>query len=519
MGRVSHGGAALDADEALAESTPDSSGSHEPPFLVLAGCTDDVAGDVLLARVARLVELPEAAFSGVDRSIFQAYAAYFGRFHAPLPWQVLHDRLVKETDDVRASVAARYAALRAVSVDPAQWEWAYSRTREDWENGEASKVITAAARALLGGEVVEKPDGRVIRMEGFAGARAVIEEGFGRIEARSPQALPEWDSTVGLQELLADVGSTARRVSFPTGIPPIDDRTGGGPALGELWFVSAYAGSGKTTFAASVMAYQAMMAGLNVVYATGETLLEQVRRRIVTRHARAPQFQCPTGIPLSELVAGTLSPPQLEAYNAAAADLVQGSGAGRYGRLWLYQMDMRASMDSILRKLEAYERVAPVHVLVVDSIDMVRAERRSASNSGGTWTSSRYTSYREQLSEVIEEFASLSVSYAQGRGLCVVSPYQISRQAYDEAITNSMRYELSALSETSMAERRAMVVLSLLADPEQRSRLHAQLLKVRHGSTGDFQLDVDWATGFIGGSGTGSASVGGSARVSDLLDM
>ena len=487
--------------------------TYSASFIVLAGCiplTDDVEVD--LGRIVRLTELPTRAFtqfsSKADQFIADSVIGYYRRFANQLPWRVLVDRLEREPDDVRRDVAARYTALKDFKPDKGEWEWAYSKLWDQWERQEAVRTLTSALRAATDREVVPKDDGTSVVYEGFEGVQSIVYNGFARITREQPAAVPEWDTHTDVRVLLDDIGSARRRVHFPTGIEVIDENTLGGPALGELWFVAAYAGSGKTTFSVSVMAYQALMRGLNVVYASGETLLDQVRRRVAVRHVRDPRFHTPAGVPLSGISLGDITPQQREAYTIAANDLIDGSREGRYGRLWVYQMPLRETFDGVLERLRDYERIAPIHVLIVDSVDMVAAKPHN---------NRRYNSYREQMSDVIEEFASLAVGYRNGRGLCVISPYQISRDAYDNALTNSNRYELSALSETSMAERRAAVVLSLLADSENPARVSMQLLKVRHGRTGDFKLDVDWPTGYMGTSTAVTAPTGGS--VAHLLDV
>jgi hypothetical protein len=137
--------------------------------------------------------------------------------------------------------------------------------------------------------------------------------------------------------------------------------------------------------------------------------------------------------------------------------------------------------------LDRYEAQWPVHMLVVDSIDMVRSPRQG-------W------SYREQLNETIEGFASVATSYAHGRGLIVVSPYQIKREAYEDALRNSGRYNLSALSETAMAERRAYGIVSLLRLPDMPGQIRAQILKLRDGPACDFPLEVDQRSCYVGPS-------------------
>jgi hypothetical protein len=107
-------------------------------------------------------------------------------------------------------------------------------------------------------------------------------------------------------------------------------------------------------------------------------------------------------------------------------------------------------------------------------------------------------SYREQLSDALEDFAALAVGYGGGRGLLVASPYQINRAAYDSALHNDGRYTLSALAETSMAERRSTLVLSLLALPETPNQLKAQVLKNRSGPTTEFTLDMVPGRAYVG---------------------
>lgn len=437
-------------------------------------------------RLSRALTIPEDAFRDpIERFILDASRAYFNAYRQVMPAQVLQRRLEQEDDEgLRLDIARRFIVLRDLDVPDDQFEWACSSVFEDFREREAIATYSAAYEAITSGTKVKRRN-RFVVVRGYEASREVLAEGLRRLDSFDVGSVPEGELAHEYEDLLADVGnerSQARK--FLTGFPSVDRVTAGGIAPGELWFVAAYAGEGKTTFAIN-LAREAVLQGKNVVYLTGETMRDEVRRRFVVRHTRAPQFGDPSGVSALGVKTGGLSPEKLSLYQAAARDLVDGMNSGSYGRFLIRQMPLQNTFDDVLSSLDRFEQAWPVDVLVVDSVDMVRTERSVS------W------SYREQLSDTIERFASLAVGFQNGRGLAIVSPYQIKRDAYESALSTG-RYELSALSETAMAERRAYAVLSLLRLPSDPSHVRMQVLKNRGGPVCEGLLDLQLDGSFIG---------------------
>lgn len=441
-------------------------------------------------RLNRAVALPAEAFENREDSfLFRLYREYFRAHRGVLPIQYIAHRLKDEQADVAQAVAARFQVLREHAVDDGVFEWACTRVFEDWRDSQASSALATAIRVLVGQGAVEGEGDDSHAIRGYQAMRDRLARDFARIDRELLTSTPELDLRDAAHDLLSVLGSAEReeRYYFRTGIDAIDTAMPwGGFASGTLAFIAAFAGQGKTTFCTSVLAHAAIMQGFNVLYLTGETLLEEVNLKLLARHAHEAQFGLPGGFDTMALrhVNG-MSQEQVEAFHAVVHDLTSRSGLD-YGRFVVRQMPMRNTVDDVMATLERLEHQFPVHVLVVDSIDMVhpmpgfRGERR------------------DRLGSVIEDFANLAISHDNGRGLIVVSPYQIKRESYERAIANEGRYDLAALSETAMAERRATVVLSLLRLPEVPTQLKAQFLKNRSGVEREFMLDVDYRSAFIG---------------------
>lgn len=455
------------------------------PGLVLAGV---LPGGV--QRLQRAAFLPPEAFGKDDQSIWKAVQAYYARYRAVLPTQTLAERVRKiESEEVRRKIAERWAHLLGYDVPDDQFQWALESTLTAWRDGQAAEAIASAGRMLLGGEAVKDRYGNERVVRGYAAMREHLSRRFTAIDSVGNAENPSVDLRDDYHDAIADYGSAkaSGSVVIPSGVEPLDSLLlGGGFRLGELALVAGYAGEGKTTFAITVLAYRAVLLGFNVLYATGETLRSTVRRRLIVRHTHAPQFGLPGGVPVNGVASGSLQPVALNAYQGAAADLTQNEN---YGRFVSWQMPLHSTFEGIVGEVQRREAEFPVHVLVVDSVDMLRS-------SGD---------YRDQISRALEDCASLAVSHDNGRGLLVVSPYQIKRAAYERALNEDGRYTLDALAETALAERRASVVLSLLALPENPRQLRAQVLKNREGAKGEFMLEANYAHAYVGASAGGYA--------------
>lgn len=156
-----------------------------------------------------------------------------------------------------------------------------------------------------------------------------------------------------------------------------------------------------------------------------------------------------------------------------------------YGRFDVVQVPEDTPMSFVRSKLRAYQSIFNVDVVIIDELQMLSAAQKRERE-------------REELNQVVRAAKQLAVDFDGGRGVPVISPWQMSRNAWEEAQKNGGRYTRSSLSETAEAERRADVVISMYKHPESRSRVSAQVLKQRSGPIGDFELYVDYAHCYVG---------------------
>jgi replicative DNA helicase len=305
----------------------------------------------------------------------------------------------------------------------------------------------------------------------------------------SRQAAPEGDVRDEEAEILAEVESARQRWlegqpnGFEFGIPALDDLIGG-LQPGELDLILAFASVGKTSFLINLGWNIAVNQGKNVVLATTETLRPQVRRKLVCRHSKLPIFGLPEGIDSHHLKhPHLLTPAEARALPDVVADLTRNPA---YGHFHIMQVPRGGTMAEVESRLLRVHRQWPVDFLGVDSFQLLRAARYR-------------TSTREELASILLEGKELAVTFDDGRGVCVVSPWQVNRDGRDRA-SRAGHYDLLSLSETSEAERSADVIVSLLEQADTSTRyvdLLGQVLKDRDGPrTGSGTLDIraDYAT-------------------------
>lgn len=184
------------------------------------------------------------------------------------------------------------------------------------------------------------------------------------------------------------------------------------------------------------LARNTMLAGKNVLMFTTETTREEMEIRIIARHSRDPKFKVPGGLDSHEIMSGTLSSEDRDTLREVLKDFKEVDG----GRLFMVQMPANGSVDYVYTKANQYNRKAPIDIILIDSINLLRAARR-------------YDSKREMLEDMLQAFKRFASSFDNGRGVAIVSPWQMSRAAWKEASDAGGVYTLASLSDTSEAEK------------------------------------------------------------------
>lgn len=281
----------------------------------------------------------------------------------------------------------------------------------------------------------------------------------------------------------------------------------------HLYITDGFIPTHNTVTSIQTAWYAATQQGKNVVFFTTETLHAQIRRKIVARHSKHPMFEMAEGLNTRDLKSGTLSEADEDKLSEVVKDLTSNPN---YGRLYVAQVPRGASVSSIEQRMYRLQRQFNIDFVVIDYLALLTSDRR------------RQTT-REELAIIMKEAKQVASTFDEGRGVPIMSPWQIRRESYEQAV-KTMFYTSAALSETAEATSTSDVILSILAPPDNDSRyceVTMQVLKNRDGEAANgITVDMDYATctmksrassGSFSPAATSPSMASGSGGLSSLL--
>lgn len=469
--------------------------------------------DLLDLALSRIV--PEHFTDTVLRNIYRSLEGYLEQAGAILPVDALQELLERAGRDpgTVALHVETYQSLAQTSVDDSDFRWSLVQIRELAAERDTKAALTEGMEVLTRGQADAKGD--VLR--GHQHARTAVMQRFAEIDRElSMQDAPEGDMTSEYEEMLLDYSKrkelhlSGRSRGILVGVPALDNKIGG-LQPGELDLVVGYSSSGKTTFACGQIAWSAAVEqGKNVVIATTETLRPQVRRKILARHSVLPQFNLPRGLNSRDIKNGTLTNEEEAALQTVVHDLTHNSS---YGKLYIAQVPRGATISTLEARLYRIQRQFPIDLCIVDYLALLKPDNKR-------------TSLREELDGIIKGGKQIATTFDDGRGVPVISPWQVNRMSRDRALTAGY-YTTMALAESAEATNSADVIISLLEPEENNDRyvdLRFQILKNRDGETsGLIEVHCDYATGRFserqGGSLSSFSAHNDVGVLESLLDM
>lgn len=455
--------------------------------VVLAGIVPD-RRDLLLAAFQHLE--PEHFANEVQRNLYMMLERYYNVAADILPAATLTDLLGRSgTVDAskRLLYEQTYAEITAMPVSEHEFRYAVDALKDLRAKKLTGEAITTAFEVLERGVEVQGEE-----LRGHADARRLLFDQLGDVEKMSNrEEAPEGDIRKEADAVRAEYAlrksGTAPTGVF-TGVPEIDRATDGF-GNGELILVTAYTGEGKSQLVTQTAWNAAVMQGKNVFFATSETLRAQVRRRLLARHSRLPQFALEEGINARDIKQGRLSPAEEIAFEAVLDDL--GTNPA-YGRLHVAQIPQGGTLSYVETRLRRAQQQWNIDLVVIDYLALLKNERSR-------------TSEREEFNEIIRSAKTLAASFDSGRGVPVVSPWQMRQTKYEDALRTG-EYTLASLSDTSEAEKSADQIVTLLGLPDAPGERRVKFLKVRDGDVPpSFTLAVDFRTSYLGSRRAASA--------------
>jgi replicative DNA helicase len=196
----------------------------------------------------------------------------------------------------------------------------------------------------------------------------------------------------------------------------------------------------------------------------------------------------------------TLNEEQMARYLAAVKDMTTNES---YGRLAIAQVPENSTFSTIRSICNRWNQRFQVDVIIIDSIDLIGSDRRRREK-------------RDELNEVIMAAKGLAMSFDEGRGAPVISPWQISRDGSKRANDpqhGTGTYDLPSLGETSEIERKADCIFSMIEKKDASNRLTVDVLKWRDGRKASFEFVTDLDQSYIGSNESLSR------ENTDLLDL
>lgn len=448
--------------------------------VVLAGILPDRRDRLLIAM--QKLELDHFRDDTI-RNVFQVMTKYHDVAGGVLPRKILEDTLANKVDAGRVLLYCQiYDEAAGQDVPEDQFRYGIEALRDARADQLTGTAITTGLEILTSGVDVGKNHYR-----GHDDSRNYLMDELARIDRLGlKEEAPEGEITTEADDMQADYA--ARKAAFlsdsppgvTTGIKSVDITTSGFQN-GELIMVCAYTGEGKSMFVTQTAWHCAVNLGKNVFFATSETIRSQVRRRLLARHSRLPQFGLPAGLNSSNLKGGSLTPDEEAVYEEVIADL---TGNKQYGKIYLAQVPRGATLGFIESRAKRQQANFPIDLLVIDYLALVRSERKREKG-------------QEEYNDLIKDAKQLATTFADGRGIPLVSPWAMNQSRWREAKEHG-EYTLGSLSETSEAEKSADQILSLLRNPDQPNEVKVQFLKNRDGSVPrPFTLEVDYRATYM----------------------
>jgi replicative DNA helicase len=426
------------------------------------------------------VHFPDAHY----RTLFLLMERILESYGSVLKRQQLEDILSSQKVDAGkvALYLETYDALSAANVSMEDFRWSVDQLKELAAERNTAEAITKGMEILNRGIQNDKGE----ELLGHQAARAHVLEQFADIDRElAKQDSPEGDAREEYDEILEEINYPKSVEGIKFGITALDNVVGGAHP-GELNLIVGYTNSGKSMLASAQLPWSAAIEqGKNVVILTTETLRPQIRRRLLCRHSRHAMFGLPKGINSRDLKKGKdfLPADQLKVLPDIIDDFTKNPN---YGKLVIVQVPRNATITSCENRVLRYQRDFQVDLVVVDSINLLRADRR-------------YPSKREELASMLIEAKQFATTFDNGRGVPVYSPWQANRESWKEAQEKGF-YNSSALAETHEASASSDTIVTILepmGDVAREVMMKVQVPKHRDGEKASaMDISVDYATAF-----------------------
>lgn len=306
------------------------------------------------------------------------------------------------------------------------------------------------------------------------------------------------------QEVEEAIASYEKKKKDPTGnvglytdLNKIDDAFRG-IKLGDLFIIAAYVGNGKSTMAVN-LGYNGISQGLNGLFISLEMTYEEMRDMIYVLHTSYsdwfdhPEYKGMVGnMSYDKVRYGELNEKEEKFYKEALRDFSERDDFGKFKIIQASGTDMtpsRLELELDNYRAELAEKGLDLDFLIIDYVGLMAQDKEM-----------RYGDFNIDLNNIIKRLKMLTLSFCDGRGLRIITPFQINREGFKDASKNDGRFKLLHLSNANEAERSSDGVITLYATEEMKEigRVKIGCLKNRDGKIfSPFEANVDFNSKWV----------------------
>jgi len=339
--------------------------------------------------------------------------------------------------------------------------------RDEQNNLRMERILTNTLHISQNGMTVNKRQlkGITDSISYFATETKVLQQNITGLKLES-QILSKEDVAEAEEEYERVAKDPTSVVGVFTGIDKIDE-TLKGLKNQEFMIVAAYTGHCKTTFCLN-MAYRALYSGFNTGFVTLEMSLPEIRRAIYVLHscnplfrAKYPQYAKYVGnISFNNVTYGGLTEEEKAYLKLVHEDLLTNPD---YGRFFVWQPDKaRTTVSDVDMKIRQFNHELmnmgrELDFTVIDYITLLEVDAQDKSKD-----------HNQNLNNIIKQLKRLCLTFNNGKGTRMLSPFQVNRDGYKTAKEHEGIYNSTALSNAHEAERSADVIVSLFVDESER---------------------------------------------------
>lgn len=281
------------------------------------------------------------------------------------------------------------------------------------------------------------------------------------------QIISSEDSLEALEEYAKIKNNPTDSLGIYTGIDAIDDACKG-LKNSELMLVAAYTGHCKTTFCLN-MAYRAIFSGWNTAFVSLEMSFTELRRMIYVLHSCNPMFRqkhpkyahLVGQLTYNGVTYGTLNKEEEAFYKLVVQDILENED---YGKFYIWQPEKSvttvADIDMKFRSIqhEFKSKGRDLDFGIIDYVSLMGADEKESTKD-----------HNQTLNNIIKSLKRMCLTFNNGNGIRLVSPFQTNREGYKDAKAHDGIYNATALSNAHEAERSADVIMSIFISETDRN--------------------------------------------------